>query len=176
MRKIGACIVATTLTFMTIGCGQMSSSKAADIDYETLYVESGVVGDLDSSYFFWDGDDIPELAVYSSDTSVDSPVQVYTISGGKVKNLGEYGQYGNIEFCEKENVLVSESDTASAMYVVAYSLNDGKAEVVTSLRKDLSDVENMRYYIDESEVSADEFRESLDRYTSEVTVIGVSAK
>ncbi|WP_044916100.1 hypothetical protein [Butyrivibrio sp. WCE2006] len=145
-------------------------------NYEELYEEAGVVGDLSSSYFDFDDDDIPEMAVFNSDVTDPGLVEVYTIKDGEVVDLGSFGQYGTIMFNEDEKLLVSENETGSGYYVIAYKLVDGELETVVSLKKDFSDFENIKTYVDDTEVDSDQFADELSKYTDNVKLIGASAQ
>ncbi|MCD8117825.1 MAG: carboxypeptidase-like regulatory domain-containing protein [Oscillospiraceae bacterium] len=84
---------------------------------------------LKFEYIYVDDDDVPELVV-SSDSSLPASAYLYTYYDGQVNMLGQFGYYGDLEYSEKNNVILSGLSRQGYIEYYYYEILNGTASLI----------------------------------------------
>ncbi len=110
---------------------------------------------------FIDDDEIPELLVMD-DNGHAAGVQVYTYCNDEVADLGEFGSTGNMQYAEKEGMIISSFTGMGEVVSSYYQMADGEALLICKIHSypDYSQDDpytKLLYEIDEVSVSQEEY-------------------
>ena len=148
-----------------------ASGKYSGINYESIYLKTIDVGSRNYTYFNLDEDDIPELAVFGDGIVHNDLVNVYTIMEGDVKELGQYGQYGTVQYIKQEGIIYEEYDSAESFYTNIYKMQDGDVTTVNNLQMDYGE-DGIAYFIDSHSADESDYREMLAEYDGKLETVG----
>ena len=98
-------------------------------------------------------------------------VEIYTIVEGDVKELGDYGQYGTIQYIQQEGIIYEEYDNAGNFYTNIYKMQDGDITTVNSFQMDYG-TDGIFYYIDSQSADESDYREMLAEYDGKLETVG----
>ncbi|MBR5649487.1 hypothetical protein [Pseudobutyrivibrio sp.] len=143
------------------------------LDYESIYLKSDNtnIGDRNYSLLYLNDDDVPEIAVYGNGLQHNDLVEIYTIVEGDVKELGDYGQYGTIQYIQQEGIIYEEYDNAGNFYTNIYKMQDGDITTVNSFQMDYG-TDGIFYYIDSQSADESDYREMLAEYDGKLETVG----
>lgn len=117
---------------------------------------------------YLDGDDVPELVVIEGYAHASSAA-VYTFEKGKVVPVGIYGQYGAMEYREKEGIIFDDYDMGGNIYSRVYQIEGKKETLLQSYSERcefLVEGEELRYtyVVDGKEVSGEQYQEICEKW------------
>ncbi len=143
------------------------------VDYESIYLKSDNtnIGDRNYSLLYLNDDDVPEIAVYGNGLQHNDLVEIYTIVEGDVKELGDYGMYGTIQYIKQEGIIYEEYDSAESFYTNIYKMQDGDVTTVNSLQMDYR-TDGIVYTIDSHSADESDYREMLAEYDGKLVTVG----
>ncbi|MBP5324166.1 MAG: hypothetical protein J6Y86_01560 [Pseudobutyrivibrio sp.] len=149
-----------------------ASGKYSGVNYESIYLKGVDIGDRNYSFFYLDEDDIPELALYGKGIAHNDLVNIYTLVEGDVKELGQYGQYGTVQYVKQEGIIYEEYDSADSFYTNVYKIQDSNVDTVNNLRMDYG-TDGIEYYVDSATVDESEYEKVISEYEGELESVGV---
>ena len=136
--------------------------------------------DLDSSsrgfnLAYINNDSIPELIVFDGDYHAAGG-KVYAYVNGKVKYVGEFGEWGGFEYQEKKGVICSTWSRANS-YTTYYKWSGSKLSTIMSSSaigefSSNGDFE-YKYYINDKEVTLSKYNSSIAPYVKGLKSISV---
>lgn len=117
---------------------------------------------------YLDSDDVPELIVIEG-CAHSCGVAVYTFEKGEVIPIGVYGQYGTMNYKEKEGIVFDSFDTGDSISCKVYQMEEKKEILLQSYseRYEFSaegEVLRYTYTVDGKEVSEEQYREVCDKW------------
>lgn len=117
---------------------------------------------------YLDSDDVPELIVIEG-CAYSCGVAVYTFEKGEVIPIGVYGQYGTMNYKEKEGIVFDSFDTGDSISCKVYQMEEKKEIFLQSYseRYEFSaegEVLRYTYTVDGKEVSEEQYREVCDKW------------
>ena len=111
-------------------------------------------------------DNIPELLVFDNDCHAAGG-KVYAYISGKVKYIGEFGQWGGFEYQEKKGTICSTWSRANS-YTTYYKWNGSKLSTIMSCNIIASSYPDgdfeYKYYINDKKVDWIEYKISVAPY------------
>ena len=121
-------------------------------------------------------DSIPELVVFDGDYHV-SGGKVYAYINGKVKYLGEFGEWGGFEYQEKKGVICSTWSRSNS-YTTYYRWNGSKLSTIMSANSIGQFNSNgdyvCQYYINNKKVTRSKYESSTAPYEKGLKSISLS--
>ena len=121
-------------------------------------------------------DSIPELVVFDGDYHV-SGGKVYAYVNGKVKYLGEFGEWGGFEYQEKKGVICSTWSRSNS-YTTYYRWNGSKLSTIMSANSIGQFNSNgdyvCQYYINNKKVTRSKYESSTAPYEKGLKSISLS--
>ena len=136
--------------------------------------------DLDSSsrgfnLAYINNDSIPELIVFDGDYHAAGG-KVYAYVNGKVKYVGEFGEWGGFEYQEKKGVICSTWSRANS-YTTYYKWSGSKLSTIMSSSaigefSSNGDFE-YKYYINDKEVTLSKYNSSIAPYVKGLKSVSV---
>lgn len=136
--------------------------------------------DLDSSSRGFDltyinNDSIPELIVFDGDYHAAGG-KVYAYVNGKVKYVGEFGEWGGFEYQEKKGVICSTWSRANS-YTTYYKWSGSKLSTIMSSSaigefSSNGDFE-YKYYINDKKVTRSKYESSIAPYEKGVKSVSL---
>ena len=172
-KKAGTCTITLTDTQKrTYKCKVTvkSSSKKAALKAYYNFLKSYKF-DLDSSsrgfnLAYINNDSIPELIVFDGDYHAAGG-KVYAYVNGKVKYVGEFGEWGGFEYQEKKGVICSTWSRANS-YTTYYKWSGSKLSTImsSSATQEMSSNGNIvcKYYINNKKVTSSKYNSSIAPY------------
>ena len=182
-KKAGTCTITLTDTQKrTYKCTVTvkSSSKSAALKAYYNFLKSYKF-DLDSSsrgfnLAYINNDSIPELIVFDGDYHAAGG-KVYAYVNGKVKYVGEFGEWGGFEYQEKKGVICSTWSRANS-YTTYYKWSGSKLSTIISsdvIEEFTSDEEFIyKYYINNKKVTRSKYKGSIAPYEKGLKHINLS--
>lgn len=112
---------------------------------------------------YLDDDEIPELAV------LDVNLLIYTFADGEVTSVGTYGQYGHVNYVEREGIVFSSRDEYKDVYNNVYKIKGAEEVLLQSsseswhyeVKAGGEGKEYCVYLVDGKEVTNDEYEAAL---------------
>lgn len=172
-KKAGTCTITLTDTQKrTYKCTVTvkSSSKSAALKAYYNFLKSYKF-DLDSSSRGFDlayinNDSIPELIVFDGDYHAAGG-KVYAYVNGKVKYVGEFGEWGGFQYQEKKGVICSTWSRANS-YTTYYKWSGSKLSTIMSSSAIVEFSSNgdfeYKYYINDKKVTRSKYESSIAPY------------
>ena len=173
-KKAGTCTITLTDTQKrTYKCTVTvkSSSKSAALKAYYNFLKSYKF-DLDSSSRGFDlayinNDSIPELIVFDGDYHAAGG-KVYAYVNGKVKYVGEFGEWGGFEYQEKKGVIRSSWFGFGNSHTTYYKWSGSKLSTImsSSATQEMSSNGNIvcKYYINNKKVTSSKYNSSIAPY------------
>ena len=184
-KKAGTCTITLTDTQKrtykcTVTVKSSSSSKKAALKAYYNFLKSYKF-DLDSSSRGFDlayinNDSIPELIVFDGDYHAAGG-KVYAYVNGKVKYVGEFGEWGGFQYQEKKGVICSTWSRANS-YTTYYKWSGSKLSTIMSSSaigefSSNGDFE-YKYYINDKEVTLSKYNSSIAPYVKGLKSVSLS--
>lgn len=181
-KKAGTCTITLTDTQKrTYKCTVTvkSSSKSAALKAYYNFLKSYKF-DLDSSSRGFDlayinNDSIPELIVFDGDYHAAGG-KVYAYVNGKVKYVGEFGEWGGFEYQEKKGVICSTWSRANS-YTTYYKWSGSKLSTImsSSAIEEFTSYEDIKYkyYINDKKVTLSKYKSSIAPYEKGLKSVSV---
>ena len=172
-KKAGTCTITLTDTQKrTYKCTVTvkGSSKSAALKAYYNFLKSYKF-DLDSSSRGFDlayinNDSIPELIVFDGDYHAAGG-KVYAYVNGKVKYVGEFGEWGGFQYQEKKGVICSTWSRANS-YTTYYKWSGSKLSTIMSSSAIVEFSSNgdfeYKYYINDKKVTRSKYNSSIAPY------------
>lgn len=148
-----------------------ASGKYSGVNYESIYLKGVDISDRNYSFFYLDEDDIPELALYGKGIAHNDLVNIYTLVEGDIRELGQYGQYGTVQYVKQEGIIYEEYDSADSFYTNVYKIQDSNVDSVNNLRIDYGD-DGIEYFIDSQIADESDYEEMLAEYEGKLDSVG----
>ncbi len=130
---------------------QFTDYKDAYSYYLRNYVSNGGM----EPYFYIDyidDDNIPELFIIEGNGHA-SCVKLYTYIHGEIVKMGDFGEYGSIDYAPKESIFIN-TYSGMGMFTTEYlRLISGNAEALCTLSGVDVDLPESKYYINDVQVS-----------------------
>lgn len=143
-------------------------------DYMKLYQDyisaHSEIDENNVDYIYLDDNDSPEMVTWSGSAHADG-VSLYTIRKNEVYYLGAYGQYGAMQYREREGSVIDEYDSASSYMVDVYMLKNGEMRKTHELFKPLG-IDKAEGTIDDEMVSDDVLSKTLDQWQKGTKTVG----
>ncbi len=123
---------------------------------------------LQFALFYLDDDDVPELAL-TEGWAHGQGAFVYRFQDGEVVLLGEYGEWGEMSYREKEGLIMDNYATQGNYHNWVYQLEENQAVVLQSYDMCSEGImgEEFTYWVDEKEVSEEQYREVLEKWSTD---------
>ncbi len=121
-------------------------------------------------YIYLDDNDSPEMVTWNGSAHADG-VSIYTIRKGEVYYLGSYGEYGAMQYREREGTVIDDYDSASSYMVDVYMLKNGEMRKIHELFKPLG-IDKAEGTIDDEMVSDDVLSKTLDQWQKGTKIAG----
>ena len=182
-KKAGTCTITLTDTQKrTYKCTVTvkSSSKSAALKAYYNFLKSYKF-DLDSSSRGFDlayinNDSIPELIVFDGDYHAAGG-KVYAYVNGKVKYVGEFGEWGGFEYQEKKGVICSYGSGMGNSHTTYYKWSGSKLSTIMSssaIGEFSSNGEfEYKYYINDKKVTLSKYNSSIAPYEKGLKSVSV---
>lgn len=184
-KKAGTCTITLTDTQKrtykcTVTVKSSSSSKKAALKAYYNFLKSYKF-DLDSSSRGFDlayinNDSIPELIVFDGDYHAAGG-KVYAYVNGKVKYVGEFGEWGGFEYQEKKGVIRSSWFGHGNSHKTYYKWNGSKLSTImsSSAIEEFSSNGDFgyKYYINGKKVTSSKYNSSIAPYEKGLKSVSV---
>lgn len=117
------------------------------------------------SLIYVDDDDTPELVVGAEHVHV-SHAELFVFDDGSVKKIGEYGEFGQLEYLARKNTIISQYMGFGVSAKVVFSLEDSSAKEVISFREEpiTMDSDTYNFFINDKKVSYSDYQSSYSKY------------
>ncbi len=121
-------------------------------------------------YIYLDDNDSPEMVTWSGVAHADG-VSIYTIRKGEVYYLGDYGQYGTMQYKEREGTVIDDYDSESSYMVDVYMLKNGEMRKTHELFKPLG-IDKAEGTVDDEMVSDDVLSKTIQQWQKGTKIVG----
>ncbi len=114
-----------------------------------------------------DEDNIPELFVSSGNFHV-AKVSLYSYYNGSISFIGEYGEYGDMFYSEKNNLFYGHWQNMGYSSFYVFKIENGSEFMIVSFHDNAAavlDPLEIKYTIDDKEVNKKEYDEKIKQYT-----------
>ena len=98
-------------------------------------------------------------------------VSIYTIRKGGVYYLGDYGQYGTMQYKEREGTVIDDYDSESSYMVDVYMLKNGEMRKTHELFKPLG-IDKAEWTVDDEMVSDDVLSKTSQQWQKGTKIVG----
>ena len=177
-KKAGTCTITLTDTQKrTYKCTVTvkSSSKSAALKAYYNFLKSYKF-DLDSSsrgfnLAYINNDSIPELIVFDGYYH-GAGAKVYAYVSGKVKYVGEFGEWGGFQYQEKKGVIRSSWDGRGS-YSTYYKWSGSKLSTIISFSAVPDEGFGYKYYINDKKVTRSKYMSSIAPYEKGLKYVDV---
>ena len=149
--------------------------KAAQKAYYN-FLKSYKFNTTDPSYHgfnlaYINNDSIPELIVFDGDYHAAGG-KVYAYVNGKVKYVGEFGEWGGFEYQEKKGVIRSSWDGRGS-YSTYYKWSGSKLSTIISFSAVPDEGFGYKYYINDKKVTRSKYKSSIAPYEKGLKYVDV---
>ena len=117
-------------------------------------------------------DSIPELIVFDGDYHAAGG-KVYAYVNGKVKYVGEFGEWGGFEYQEKKGVICSTWSRANS-YTTYYKWSGSKLSTIISFSAVPDEGFGYKYYINGKKVTSSKYNSSIAPYEKGLKSVSLS--
>lgn len=133
-------------------------------DYLATVLSEEDAGTARYTLAYVNSDSIPELIYMEGNFRSAGAHVCICDADGKVSDIGEFGEYGNMAYVEKTGKIISFYMNQGVYFTDFYVLNGLSliADTYFEIDEAVLDSESDHYYVDGDEVSADEYRKRLN--------------
>ena len=133
-------------------------------DYLATVLSEEDAGTARYTLAYVNSDSIPELIYMEGNFHAAGAHVCICDADGKVSDIGEFGEYGNMAYVEKTGKIISFYMNQGVYFTDFYVLNGLSliADTYFEIDEAVLDSESDHYYVDGDEVSADEYRKRLN--------------